>query len=146
MVGMTSAPDTDTPATTQPLMSRPGAALAADLALVIVFVVLGRRSHGEQSAVAGTLHTAWPFLAGAAAGHAVVEATKLPRTSLKAGGVVVGSTVAVGMGLRGVVQHDVTPPSFIAVATSFLALLLLGWRWPAGKVSARQSGVRKAPE
>ena len=115
----------------RPVLSKPGAALAVDLACVVVFVILGRRSHDEGAALTGTLNTAWPFLAGAAAGNAVVEAARLPRTSWQAGGVVVGSTVAVGMGLRGAVQHDGTPASFIAVATSFLALFLLGWRWLA---------------
>ena len=122
-----------------PVMRKPGAALAADLAFVIIFVTLGRRSHGEQSALAGTIRTAWPFLAGAAAGHGVVEAARIPRDSLKAGGVVVGSTVAVGMGLRNTVQHDGTPPSFVAVATSFLALFLLGWRFLAGRLESRRA-------
>ena len=44
-------------------------ALIADLLAVVVFVLLGRRSHDEGSALAGTVATAWPFVAGAAAGE-----------------------------------------------------------------------------
>ena len=40
------------------------AALAAaiDVVLVFVFVVIGRRSHGERLTLLGTAETWWPFL------------------------------------------------------------------------------------
>ena len=54
--------------------SRP-AALVADLLAVVVFVLLGRRSHDEGSAVAGTVATAWPFVTGVLVGEGVVVLT-----------------------------------------------------------------------
>jgi hypothetical protein len=109
-----------------------GTALGVDLVVVLAFVLLGRTSHREESAVAGTLATAWPFLAGAAVGWVVVVLARRgrrawPGRSLAAGGVVLAGTVVVGMSLRRVAGGG-TPPSFLLVATSFLALFLLGWR------------------
>src|SRR4051812_36609811 len=48
----------------EPVRSR-SAALAADLLAVVVFVLLGRRSHDEGSAVAGSGAAARPVVAGA---------------------------------------------------------------------------------
>ena len=73
------------------MRSRP-AAVAADLLAVIVFVLLGRRSHDEGSAVAGTVATAWPFVAGAVAGEVLVAAARRPPDSFVAGAVVAAST------------------------------------------------------
>ena len=47
-------------------------AFAADLVLVVAFVLIGRRSHDEGSALAGVLTTLWPFAAGLVVGWALV--------------------------------------------------------------------------
>ena len=131
--GSATAPGEPVRTPVRPWDSRPdGTALGVDLLVVLAFVVLGRTSHREGSAVAGTAATAWPFLAGAAVGWAVVVLARRggrpwPGRSLAAGGVVLASTVVVGMSLRRVAGGG-TPPSFLLVATSFLALFLLGWR------------------
>ncbi len=112
------------------------AAFGIDLVSVLAFVVLGRRSHDEGSAVLGTLTTAWPFLVGAGLGW--VTLLLLRRTggrewagrSMPAGGVVLAETVVVGMALRALTR-DTPPVSFLVVATTFLALFLLGWRGAA---------------
>lgn len=121
------SPDVAVTRTSTRTISR-GTSFALDLGCVVVFVLLGRRSHGEQSALAGSLHTAWPFLTGAAAGAVIAEVSRMPRTSWRAGAVVLASTVVIGMGLRRGVSGDGTPASFIAVATTFLAAFLLGCR------------------
>lgn len=121
------------------------AAFGIDLVAVLAFVVLGRRSHDEGSAVLGTLATAWPFLAGAGLGWLTVLVVRRggaswPGRSLPAGGVVLAETVVVGMVLRALTR-DTPPVSFLVVATTFLALFLLGWRaaaaWWAGRGARR---------
>ena len=105
-----------------------GLAAFLDAVLVLAFAVAGRRSHAEGVDVPGILRTAWPFLAGAAAGWALaslmVDAD--PR-SLSFGAVVVVCAVALGMVLRRVTGQG-TAPSFVLVATVVLSVLLLGWR------------------
>ncbi|GAA4405124.1 DUF3054 domain-containing protein [Fodinibacter luteus] len=99
-----------------------------DVALVVLFAVLGRRSHAEGLDLAGVARTAGPFLAGTAAGWLVASLTldSGPR-SLAFGAVVLACTVVVGMLLRRVLG-DGTAPSFVVVATAVLSVLLLGWR------------------
>ncbi len=101
--------------------------LVADLVAVLVFVLLGRRSHDEGAALAGTVATAWPFAAGAAVGEAAVVVLRRPPASLQAGVLVLAGAVGVGMPLRRLAGGG-TPLSFVAVATIALAVLLLGWR------------------
>jgi len=114
-------------------------ALIADLLAVLVFVLLGRRSHDEGSALAGTVATAWPFLAGAAVGE--LAALRLPARSPAAGAVVAAGAVAVGMPLRRLAGGG-TPLSFALVATTFLVVLLVGWRVVAAALERRRVAVR----
>ncbi|HYJ74646.1 MAG TPA: DUF3054 domain-containing protein [Kineosporiaceae bacterium] len=122
------------------MRTRP-AALAADLLAVVVFVLLGRRSHDEGSAVAGTVATAWPFVTGALVGEGGVVLTGRRPDSLAAGAVVTAGAVVVGMGLRRLAGGG-TPVSFVVVATTFLAVFLLGWRLAARLVSRRRADDR----
>ncbi|MFZ0078969.1 MAG: DUF3054 domain-containing protein, partial [Trebonia sp.] len=48
----------------------PWVALVLDVCCVLVFVIIGRASHTKGEAVGGIASTAWPFLAGLAAGWA----------------------------------------------------------------------------
>ena len=118
----------------------------ADASAVLLFVLLGRSSHQEGSVLAGTAATAWPFLAGTAAGWLLLLAGgrrpggPLPPRSVRAGAVVLGATVAVGMAVRHLAGGGTTA-SFVVVATVFLAVFLLGWRAVAGRVAAR-AGAR----
>jgi DUF3054 family protein len=112
----------------------------ADLLAVLVFVLLGRRSHDEGSALTGTVATAFPFVTGAAIGELVVVVARRPPESLAAGGIVTAGTVAVGMGLRRLAGGG-TPVSFVVVATTFLALFLLGWRLGARLLARRRAAA-----
>jgi Protein of unknown function (DUF3054) len=116
--------------------SRP-AALACDLLAVVVFVLLGRRSHDEGSAVAGTIATAWPFVAGALVGEGVVVLARRRADSPAAGAIVTAGTVVIGMGLRRLAGG--TPASFVVVATTFLAVFIMGWRLAARLLARRRA-------
>jgi Protein of unknown function (DUF3054) len=106
-----------------------------DVALVVVFAALGRRSHAEGLDVTGVLRTAGPFLAGTAAGWVLASITTdaAPREP-SFGAVVVVCTVVLGMMLRRVLG-DGTAVSFVVVATTVLSVFLLGWRLVARLVS-----------
>jgi hypothetical protein len=97
----------------------------------VVFCAIGRRSHDEANALAGLATTAWPFLGGLAAGWlanaALYRNKSLPASVVPAGVIIWLSTVVVGMLLR-VIGGQGTAFSFIIVATSVLAVFLLGWR------------------
>ncbi len=98
-----------------------------DAVLVVVFAAVGCRSHAEGLDLAGIARTAWPFLAGAAAGWVVGTLMVGAPRSLAFGAVVVTATVVVGMLVR-VATGQGTAWSFVVVATVVLAVLLLGWR------------------
>ena len=106
-------------------MVRPLAA-TVDLICVLVFALVGRRSHAEGSDVIGVLDTAWPFLAGAAVGLLLARAWR-DGESLRVGVVVWLATVVLGVTLR-LLSGDTAQPAFVLVATVTLGVLLLGWR------------------
>ena len=105
----------------------PAAAFLIDACCVLAFVTIGRASHHDGESLGGVASTAWPFLAGLAAGLLITRAWRRPAAIAPAGlGAWLG-TVAVGMLLR-VVAGQGTAAAFIAVALAFLGLFLLGWR------------------
>ncbi len=101
--------------------------LGIDVACVLVFCAAGRRSHDEGLNVAGIAATAWPFLSGTALGWLLSQAWRRPAAVYPTGVVVWLSTVAVGMLLRKVTSAGVAG-SFVVVAATVTAALLLGWR------------------
>lgn len=102
-------------------------ALGIDAVLVVVFAAIGRASHEHSLSALGVLETAWPFLAGLAAGWALLRAWKAPTAPLRTGALLVVVTVALGMVLR-VVSGGTTAVAFIVVATVTLLVFLVGWR------------------
>lgn len=116
-------------------------ALLLDVVFVVVFAVVGRLSHAEAADLAGVLTTAWPFLAGLAAGWAVSRAWRHPLALWPTGVVVWVVTLVAGMLLR-VVSGQGTAVAFIVVAALTLALFLIGWRAIATLVTrSRRAGV-----
>jgi hypothetical protein len=101
--------------------------LGADVACVVVFCAVGRRSHDEGLNVAGIARTAWPFLTGTGVGWLAARAWRRPTAVAPTGVVVWLCTVVVGMLLRKVTFAGVAA-SFVLVASTVTALLLLGWR------------------
>ena len=111
-------------------------ALAADIACVVVFCAIGRRSHAEGLTLGGIAETAWPFLSGTLVGWLVSRAWRAPSAVAPTGVVVWVSTVVIGMVLRKASSQGVAA-SFIVVASLVTALLLLGWRLVAGLIAKR---------
>ena len=118
-------------------------AVALDVALILVFVLIGRRNHEEALALGGIAQTAWPFLAGAAAGWLVTRAWRSPFRLWPTGTVIWAATVGGGMLLR-VVSGQGVQPAFVIVAALTLAAMLLGWRLVALLVTRRSKRTNRA--
>lgn len=118
-------PTTDRETRTRPKVL--ALALLADVACVLVFCAIGRRSHAEGVTITGVLATAWPFLTGTALAWAAPGTRRQPTSLAPAGVLVWVATVAVGMLLRKATGQG-TALSFVVVASLTTAILLLGWR------------------
>ncbi|ABL05112.1 MULTISPECIES: DUF3054 domain-containing protein [Mycobacterium] len=105
--------------------------LAADIVGVLVFCAVGRRSHAEGVTIGGVASTAWPFLTGTILGWLVARGWRRPTSVAPTGVIVWVSTVTVGMVLRKASSAGVAT-SFVIVASSVTAVLLLGWRAVVG--------------
>ncbi len=101
--------------------------LGVDVIGVLVFCAVGRRSHDEGLNLAGVATTAWPFLSGTVVGWLASRAWRRPTAVAPTGVIVWLCTVVVGMLLRKVSSAGVAA-SFVVVAASVTAVLLLGWR------------------
>jgi len=112
--------------------------LALDIAAIVLFAAIGRRSHGETGALIAIGATAWPFLAGVAAGWLIVLVA-VRRVPLSVGdGIRVWlCAVGIGMVLRAL-THAGTAFSFVIVATLFLCAALLGWRAAAALMTRQR--------
>jgi Protein of unknown function (DUF3054) len=117
------------------------APLVGDATCVLVFCAVGRRSHDEGLSVAGVATTAWPFLTGTVVGWLASRGWRQPTTVVPTGVIVWLCTVVVGMVLRKASSAGVAA-SFVVVAASVTALLLLGWRAVVGLALRRRSDVR----
>jgi hypothetical protein len=110
--------------------------LSLDVVSVLLFCAAGRRSHDEGVDISGVAATAWPFLAGTALGWLLSRAWRRPAALAPTGIIVWLSTVIAGMLLRKASAAGVAA-SFVLVATSVTAVLLLGWRVVAGLAARR---------
>lgn len=114
--------------------------LGVDVLCVLVFCAVGRRSHDEGLDLAGIATTAWPFLTGTVIGWLVSRGWQRPTAVAPTGVVIWLCTVVIGMVLRKAGSAGVAA-SFVVVAASVTALLLLGWRAAVGLALRRRSGV-----
>jgi hypothetical protein len=111
--------------------------LLIDVALVVLFAGLGRRSHERGLSVLGIMETAAPFLVALLVFAAV---TRFPTTSNRVwphGVVLWVGTVALGLILRVLTGATAALP-FVIVAAVTLGILLLGRRAVASLVAARK--------
>ncbi|ORV37050.1 DUF3054 domain-containing protein [Mycobacterium conspicuum] len=113
--------------------------LAADVIGVLVFCAVGGRSHAEGITVTGVASTAWPFLTGTVLGWLASRGWRRPTAVVPTGVVVWICTVVVGMLLRKASSAGVAA-SFVVVASSVTAVLLLGWRASVGLALRRVGG------
>jgi peptidoglycan/LPS O-acetylase OafA/YrhL len=114
--------------------------LVVDVIGVLVFCAVGRRSHDEGITVSGVATTAWPFLTGTVVGWVASRGWRRPTAVVPTGVVVWLCTVVVGMVLRKVTSAGVAA-SFVVVASSVTAVLLLGWRAAVGLARRRRRGA-----
>ena len=114
--------------------------LVVDLIAVLVFCAIGRRSHDEGLNVTGVATTAWPFLTGSLLGWLASRGWRQPTAVVPTGVVVWLFTVAIGMALRTATSAGVAA-SFVVVAATVTAVLLLGWRAVVGLTLRRRSDV-----
>lgn len=115
-------------------------AAAIDVASIVIFVAIGRKSHAEDGSVLReTAKVAAPFLIALAAGWLAARAWKAPR-AVATGVVIWLVTVVLGMVLRKVLFDGGTALPFIIVASAFTLLFLVGWRmlaeWRAERAAA----------
>ncbi len=132
-----SAPTTSPATAPGAATPRPVLAGVADAACVVAFATIGRGSHAEGLTLPGIAVTAWPFLAGAAAGWLLARAWRRPA-ALPTGAVVWVAAVAGGMALRAVSGQG-TALSFVVVTTVVLGALLVGWRALARLTARRRA-------
>jgi Protein of unknown function (DUF3054) len=114
--------------------------LGVDVLGVLVFCALGRRSHDEGLSVTGVATTAWPFLTGTVIGWLASRGWRRPTALVPTGVVVWLCTVAIGMVLRKASSAGVAA-SFVVVAATVTAVLLLGWRAAVGLTLRHRSDV-----
>ena len=105
----------------------PWIAFLVDLVAVVVFVLIGRRTHHEDAGFTGFLRVAWPFAVALVVGWAIA---RLDRAPLAWGRVAILwlTTVVLGMVLRIVVDGHDFKVAFTIVATLFLGACFFGWR------------------
>lgn len=111
-----------------------------DVAIIILFAVIGRDSHGFGSDTTETIRIATPFLMAYAV---TVLASKAWHTPLRlsTGLVLAASTFGIGMLLRRFVFDDGTAVAFVLVTGAWLIGLMFAWRlgahgwvrWKRGK-------------
>jgi len=111
-----------------------------DVLGVLVFCAVGRRSHAEGLSIAGVATTAWPFLTGTGIGWLASRGWRRPTAVVPTGVIVWLCTVVVGMVLRKASSAGVAA-SFVVVAASVTAAILLGWRAAVGLSLRRRSDV-----
>jgi hypothetical protein len=114
--------------------------LGVDVLCVLVFCAVGRRSHDEGLNITGVVTTAWPFLTGTAIGWLAARAWQRPTAVLPTGVVIWLCTVVIGMVLRKASSAGVAA-SFVVVAASVTAVLLLGWRAAVGLTLRHRSDI-----
>jgi hypothetical protein len=111
------------------------AAFGLDVAIVVAFAAVGRRSHDESRNLAGVLGTAAPFLLGLVVGWLVVGLIAR-RThdrfgtwlDVDGGFDIWLATVIVGLAARRLLWDRGIALAFVIVAAVVLGVGLMGWR------------------
>ena len=116
-------------------------ALAIDALAVVVFVVIGRRSHDEGSALGGIVAVSAPFLLGLGVAWLTGGPLRPHRSAIdvRFGVYVWAVTVVLGLLARRFLLARSTAASFVVVASIVLAVFLVGWRAVATVVARRRT-------
>jgi hypothetical protein len=113
-------------------------AAGLDTFVVVLFVAIGRREHDRDTAIAGLIDTAAPFLIALALAWLVLRVWQRP-TELRIGIGIWAIVLVTGMLLRSIVFDDGTAASFVIVAALFLGFFLVGWRAAFAVVERRRT-------
>ena len=113
-------------------------AVAADVAAVVLFVLLGRRSHDEGNGLGDIAGVVAPFLIGLAVGWSLSPTARQRPFAISTGVHVWLATVVVGVLLRWFAWDRSTAGTFVVVAALFLGLSLVGWRVAAAASRPRR--------
>jgi drug/metabolite transporter (DMT)-like permease len=106
---------------------------------VLVFVLVGRNNHAEETQITGTLRTAAPFLIAMLVGWYLSKAWRAPET-WRTGLITWACTVVLGLVLRRLVWGNGIATAFIIVATVFLAMTMFSWRLVLQSIHRRTGG------
>jgi hypothetical protein len=112
-----------------------------DLAAILIFTAIGRRSHAETLDLLGYAGTVWPFLTGTAIGWLLARNWRSPMRIWPQGVIIWLSTVIFGMLLRTLSGQGVQF-SFVVVASIATGVLLIGWRLVAHFVARARATHR----
>lgn len=112
-------------------------AIGLDLLAVMLFVILGRRTHDEGNGFMEIAETAAPFLVGLGAGWLLARGWRRPERVLT-GLIIWPTTLLVGMIVRSAGFDDGTATSFVIVATMFLGAAIVGWRLVVSALDRRR--------
>lgn len=115
-------------------------AAAGDIASVGVFALLARIAHRSAEmplTFVGWLSTLWPFALGVALGWVVVLLTGKDGRRVGGGVMVWVITVITGLTIWGIKHGQFPHWSFMIVAGSMSALLMLGWRGVVAATATR---------
>lgn len=102
--------------------------LGVEAALVVLFAVLGNRTHDSGLSAAEVWSTAWPFLMGLGLGWLVTFSWRRPTSIWPYGVLLVLVTVAWGMLMRQLFTDGGVQLTFVIVATLTLGVFILGRR------------------
>jgi len=102
-------------------------ALLGDLAVLVVFVLVGRRSHHEDAGLAGFVRVWWPFAVALGVAWLVCGLWRAPLVWPRAVAAWL-VTVGLGMALRIAVQGRELKVAFTIVTLLFVGAGMLGWR------------------
>lgn len=108
--------------------------ILADIAVVALFVLIGRNEHNSGSQFLDYLSTVSPFVIAIAIAWCSPQVRRSP-TSAVAGLIMWAAVILFGMTFRRVMFGDGTALPFVIVAAIFNGVLLQGWR---GIARARQ--------
>ena len=112
--------------------------LLLDVAWLVAFAALGRRSHDEAQTLQGVAAVAWPFLAGYAVGAIALRLGRAPRS---VGRVIPvwALTVAIALAIRTIEKGRLPELGFVIVAAAFTGVGMVAWRLVALLVCRRRS-------
>ena len=103
--------------------------VAADVAAVLLFAVVGSRSHDGGGGAGEVLMIAAPFLVGTVFGWLLSPVARMAPMSVRAGWHAWAATLVIGVLARRFVFGRGTAVPFIVITAAVLAVLIVGWRW-----------------